>query len=92
MDYTKIKIEKNVPIPKKGGNNKYPIAEMNVGDSLFFPVGFFTKRDGSDYEKREYTQRVNAVFSSIKRQNKEIKKWAFTCRTTKEGVRVWRIE
>jgi len=30
-----IKIEKGVPVPDRRGNNKYPWADMEVGDSFF---------------------------------------------------------
>lgn len=33
-----VEVEKNIPIPRRVGNNKkYPLAEMEIGDSIVVP-------------------------------------------------------
>ena len=45
---SEFKIEKNIPIPiGRAANHKYPLAEMEVGDSLFIPGITIPKIAGS---------------------------------------------
>lgn len=76
-----IKIEKNVPIPMKGGKAKwelYPLDKMEVGDSF--------------YIEGERASAISASLQSYK--NNQIMKYqnkvAFVCRSDAKGVRVWR--
>ncbi len=73
----KIKIDKNVPIPKsgKGTGFKYPLGEMKVGDSFFV-------RD----------IKIETVSSSVSLYKKKSPGKNFTVRTIEGGVRVWRTE
>ena len=34
-----IKIEKNIPLPLRPRSDKYPLAQLEVGDSFFAPIG-----------------------------------------------------
>lgn len=33
-----MKIEKGVPIPLRGGGEKFPLDEMEIGDSFLIPI------------------------------------------------------
>ena len=70
-----INIDKDVPIPSKG-RTKYPLGEMNVGDSFLVNKGA---------EKTSSLRMTVSIYG--KKHNKK-----FTTRTTPDGVRVWRIE
>jgi hypothetical protein len=74
-----IKIEKNVPFPSR--RNKYPISDMEVGDSFFVPgkkstqagaIVFKHVQKGKKFSSRTCTQEVNGE--------------------TVNGVRIWRIK
>ena len=72
-----IQIDKEVPIPEnRGAKNKYPLGQMEVGDS--FEV--LTDKAGD----------VRNSVTAIARRNHKPKK--FITRTTTGGMRCWRIE
>ena len=73
-----LPIESAIPIPpKRRGNYKYPIRELEVGQSFFV--------EGTDVKKRQELMR--SVLNAARRY--EIK---ITCRIIEGGVRVWRTE
>lgn len=76
-------IEEGVPIPNDPVL-KYPLRDMDVGDSLFFP---------RDQEKMASSARTSA-WRFAKMQDPP---WAFTLRRTdpyndKDGFRLWRVK
>lgn len=70
-----IKIEKGIPIPKKERKSKYPLAEMQIGDSFLIDL---------DGKKSEGTKTYICT-SSTKLGIKTI------VREIPEGLRVWRV-
>jgi len=86
-------IEKGIPIPdmrrpgnKNGmgrGHKIYPFANMKIGDSFVIPP-----RNGINYDARR-----QSMLSSLRKFNKLHKtKIKITSRSSKSGLRVWRIE
>jgi hypothetical protein len=74
-----IVVRKGVPLPADGRchgrEQKYPFAEMEVGDSFVFPAGVSSAR-------------ASASAGSF---GKRAGGWKFTIRKTQEGVACWRI-
>lgn len=60
------KIEKNVPIPPKENLRKYPVYEMEVGDSFFVPD---TETQRVSRRIQKFQQRTKARFSVRKEGN-----------------------
>ena len=79
-----ITIEKNVPIPPRGGRKarppKYPFADMVVGDS------FFVEAD------QEQAPKKSASIGLSWRKHANIEGAKFTTRIVDGGVRCWRTE
>jgi hypothetical protein len=75
-----IKIDKNVPIPAIGKQDKYPFAEMQIGDSFFLPCD----------SKNEYKIR-GQVLHHAKLRLKTTPDFAITTRKCDGGLRVWRV-
>tara|TARA_R100000149_G_scaffold60384_2_gene29560 strand:- start:102 stop:365 length:264 start_codon:yes stop_codon:yes gene_type:complete len=85
-----IKIDKNVPVPigsdRRSGSRKYPLSEMNVGDSFFLPMeeGDNIKRMGN---------RMSQARQTYQKSHEGVR---FTQRIWQEdeviGLRVWRVE
>lgn len=70
-----IEIEKGVPIPDKAGRKvKYPLDDMDVGDSFFVP--------DADH------QDISPVIAARRRARKWTRQ--FTTRREDDGIRVWR--
>ncbi len=68
-------IEKDIPIPEKSGRKiKYPLDDMEIGDSFFIP--------GVDH------QDISPVIAARKRARKWQRE--FTTRREDDGIRVWR--
>ena len=80
MPMERIMIEKNIPIPEIANNgrpNKYPLANLEVGDCFFWA-----------YEANRSKKTIrNAAHEHGKRFGK-----TFVSRSEKTGVRVWRTE
>jgi hypothetical protein len=80
-----FKIDKSIEIPSayNEGNSysKYPLADMEVGDSFLFEMEKY------DYKKRSRLASAVSIFA--KRSEKGIK---FSIRRIGEDVRVWRIK
>ena len=79
-----LDIESGVPIPEAGVVQKYPLRDMEPGDSIFFP---------KDAEKMAASARASA-WRFAKTQDPP---WVFTLRRTdpfkdKDGFRLWRIK
>jgi len=77
-------IERDVPIPPRswhGPPRKYPLYEMEVGDSFLVAVG----------EKDTPRDVLHNLKSSIRNAVRCRPGWRFTTRTTSDGVRVWRV-
>lgn len=79
-------IKKNVPVPEKqhggGRPQKYPFAEMDVGDMFFVPCA-----------PKDYTKTRSAVSSSARlRVRRSLQDRQFTIRKQEGGVSVWRIK
>lgn len=86
------KIDKNLPIPprpRRKRTSKYPIADMEIGDSFFVPTGPF--KAAQDSKMKSIRTRLHYL-----RNEKRIEPHArFEHRVVTEdgrtGVRVWRI-
>jgi len=72
-----IEIQKNIPLISISKRmNKYPFSIMDVGDSFLFPLN----------EGPGHTERAAVSYASKANEPKK-----FTTRTTREGIRCWRI-
>lgn len=85
-----FKIDKNIPMPDrkrigstKAPTKKYPLAEMEIGDSFFVPV-----ENNNRFEKHA---RVVTIHSS-KNTRTLLKRKKFETRLVEGGVRCWRTE
>jgi len=76
-----MEIEKNIPMPEGGSHIgrpvKYPFADMEIGDSLFF----------ADEPTGTMSNPVVAARSAAAKRG-----WKVTARKEGDGVRVWRTE
>ena len=52
-----IKIEKNIPIPRKG-KQKYPFSKMEIGDSFFLENSTIGKVAAEAYREKKATNRM----------------------------------
>lgn len=77
-----MNIEKGLPLPKAGKKSKYPFAEMEVGDSVFF-----ADTDGGSGSKPAIAAKVYAH-----RNQKTVSGLKFSARSENGGVRIWRVE
>jgi hypothetical protein len=69
-----ITIEKNVPVPTEKAWRKYPLGEMEIGDSFVVPA-----------ENRSHAARIaNSVRTSAYARGMKV-----TCLTSDKEVRVW---
>jgi len=76
-----FELEKGVPVPKGRRGAKYPIPEMEVGDSFFIPT-----KDRA--ESARFRNSINGVCRYAKvGSSKE-----FTLRAVEGGLRCWRIK
>jgi len=77
----KYKIEKNVPIPDS--QKRYPLAEMEIGDSFLVPI--------VDNKYMATRNRLNPAFSKFKKSDSPRK---YLTKRTDDGndIRVWRVE
>lgn len=87
MEIKKLKIDKKIPIPEKRKHSeKLPFEEMEIGDSVAFPV------DGKDkslvQKKRMYI--VSAV-RNLKLQKRLPETYKITASLVEDVLRVWRI-
>jgi len=75
-----IKIDKNIPFPNGKSDRKYPLIEMEVGDSFFIPC------------KEEDEKRIRASIYTSARRNKltTSHKRKYTTRKVDGGLRTWR--
>ena len=73
-----FKIEKNVPIPpRRGRRSKYPVANLQPGESFLVPTSAFNKAQSV----------VSTLYAAAKRHGVRV-----SVRVTAMGVRVWRTE
>lgn len=83
---SEFKIEKGIPMPEaaNGYGNKYPVKEMEVGDS--FKIPYETER-----ERKLVTTRLSSLRTKTQQAFPELK---FSIRDipNKSEVRMWRIE
>lgn len=68
-----LQIDRNIEIPE--GRSRYPFADMEVGDSIFFPD-----------ERKASSARVAAV----RYASRYHPTWVFTLRRVEGGWRLWR--
>ena len=61
-----IKIEKNIPAPKVWGHTKYPLSDMEVGDSFEVPKG---RHSSLSTARRTAQQRYTDRRWTIRRQH-----------------------
>ena len=88
------KIDKAVPMPARKRKPKYPIADMEIGDSFFVPTGPFTKAQDAAWATirssigtwRTKTGNRHASFTS-----RVITEAAVLGNPGRTGVRVWRV-
>lgn len=71
-----IEIEKGVPLPNQRTRRKYPLQEMEVGDSIFAP-------------ERDANTMRSLVHSATKRIEP---KRSFVYREENGGTRIWRTK
>jgi hypothetical protein len=71
------KIEKNIPMPSSAFRSKYPFADMQVGDSVFF----------DNEPMRSQSKPVISAHNFGTRNNMK-----FSARSEGNGVRVWRVK
>jgi hypothetical protein len=77
-----FKIDKSIEIPNEVSSySKYPLAEMEVGDSFLFEM--------EKYDKKKRSRLASAVSIFSKRSENGAK---FSIRRIGEDVRVWRIK
>ena len=75
----KIKIEKNIPVPARG--YKYPIRDMEIGDSFLLD---------NEYSRKNMQSIVGYISQFRKKNNLEAK---FMARKVDENkIRIWRYE
>lgn len=75
-----VKIDKDIPIPGRGGHlKKYPLGELGVGESFFLDC-----QGGSAEQKRAQ------IAPAIARAQKDGKR--FTTRKFDGGLRIWRTD
>lgn len=80
-----MKIDKGIPIPGKRdcvefhNSTKYPLREMEIGDSFFVST--------TDTDNRRV---FNTLGSACKQFKKRHAEYNFTVRFVENGVRVWR--
>lgn len=78
MPDEKIKIEKGIPIPARGGSEAhYPWENMEVGDSFLVPGKGKTSK---------------SLYVMVTKANKRYSPRRFISRAVKGGTRVWRIQ
>ncbi len=73
---TKVKVEKNIPMPEIGrykGGSKFPLREMEIGDSFYMEGNAGLQRDIISFAHR-------------------VRPKKFTTRKEKNGYRCWRIK
>jgi hypothetical protein len=75
-------INKGIEIPEMITKSKYPLREMEVGDSFLIP-----KEDFNGKEARKIACSVMGCA-----RQKRMKERKFSSRCLEEGVRIWRIE
>jgi hypothetical protein len=77
-----IEIENGIPLPlmKSGRMRKYPIAELEVGQSFLVACA-----------PEDSRKRIMSVSSLCNRQSKKTGR-RYACRVVEGGVRVWRFE
>lgn len=81
-----VKIDKGIPLPSDIRNElKYPFNEMDIGDSIFFPL------EGEDNANRMKNRLAQATRTYGKKQTPE-RHFVIRYRLEdeKSGVRVWR--
>ncbi len=84
-----IKIDKGVPILKgsgrRHGENIFPFAEMEVGDSFFVPF----KKDKKQMSQRTSLHTCARLWAQYHKKN-----WTFSTSTLSDenGVRIWRTK
>jgi len=73
-----MEIEKGIPIPSSftDARRKYPFVDMEVGDSVFFPLEDFAER-----------KKIAASAYGCGRDNNR----KFTIRNVEGGIRIWRF-
>ena len=78
-----FEIENDVPIPPnaRGRNNKYPWADMKVGDSFFVPG---PPSGANPVTSSAYNQNIKNIKNGIKGR--------WSCQGKDGGTRVWRVE
>lgn len=75
------KIEKNLPIPPSGtGRPKYPLRDMEVGDSFFVPVPLINTL--------KFRNRLSSALTYFGKRHSV----QFITRSVDDGIRVWRVE
>ncbi len=74
-----IKIDKNIPMPVSL-TTKYPLLEMEIGDS-------FLACDKHDAVRQSSISTQIRVWAASKKYD-----WKFTVRKTDHGIRVWRTK
>lgn len=82
-----FKIEKNIPLPKRTREPKYPFAQMEVGDSFAVEVAF---EELMPKVLRRMTAAKTVAAALLRTQRKD--KTSFVVAEVPEGVRVWRKE
>ncbi len=75
-----FKIDKNIPLPTK----KYPLEELEVGDSFFIPL---TKGELQDIRNK-----INPAIARVKHATEKKFLTRKAIKNKIPGIRVWRIK
>lgn len=79
---TPFKVESHIPLPArkvlqpKKRESLFPFEKMSVGDSFLIPTGF---------------RKMNSISGTCSYHSKKLAPKKFVSRTTKAGIRVWRV-
>lgn len=74
---SEIKIDKGVPIPPAKKSAKYPVRQMQIGDSFFVSAK---------------NRNLNNLSQLSGRLTFNHKPKRFICRKEKDGIRIWRVK
>ena len=69
-----FEIEKNISLPDLGTNSKYPLADLEIGDSFVVTIG----------------ERAAVARACWARKHGSSNNWNYTSRKCDGGVRFWR--
>jgi len=81
-----IKIDKDIPIPTKYRERKYPFPDMQIGDSFFIAL------DDDFKTKKLITSSIHSSLRKLKKSSKDFKDYKMLLRSVEGGMRGWRVQ